>query len=372
LADKIKLLIVAQHLEGGGAEKILFRLILNFYKEMEITLVTLYDRGRYLEEARSLDGVDYECIHAEKGNTINFVTRLRKIIRNKKPDRVLSFLYYQNILTYLALTGWNIPFILSERSNHRIYLTSSLKHRVWKWILQKAYRLARTIITVSEESKSAIISDFKSTPEKVHTIYNGLSFPLLDKLMKEPVTDFDFSEDVKYVIAVGSLSQAKNYPLLISGFSILHSHHENTELIIIGKGEQESRIKGLVVQKGLGGKVHFMGYCSNPYKYLKKATCYVLSSSWEGFPNSLLEAMYINGHVISTDCPTGPSEIITHYEDGLLCEPDNPEELAIAMGKMCFDEILRKKIYENSRIKIAKFDEEIMIGEYRELLLKLS
>jgi glycosyltransferase involved in cell wall biosynthesis len=372
LADKIKLLIVAQHLEGGGAEKILFRLILNLYKEIDITLVTLYDRGRYLQEVRSLDEVEYECIHAEKGNTINFVERLRKIIRDKRPDKVLSFLYYQNILTYLALKDWNIPFILSERSNHRIYLTGSLKHRIWKWILQKAYRRAGAIITVSEESKSAIISDFKTTPEKVHTIYNGLSFPLLDKLMKEPVTDFEFRDNVKYVIAVGSLSRAKNYPLLISGFSILHSIHENSELIIIGKGDLESSIKGLVAQKGLGRLVHFMGYCSNPYKYLKEASCYVLSSSWEGFPNSLLEAMYINGHVISTDCPTGPSEIITHNEDGLLCEPDNPEELAAAMDKMCFDEIFRNKIFENSRIKIAKFDEKTMTGEYRKILLKLS
>ena len=71
-----------------------------------------------------------------------------------------------------------------------------------------------------------------------------------------------------------------------------------------------------------------MGYRNNPYKYLKYASCYVLSSSREGFPNALLEAMYINGHVVSTNCPTGPSEIILNNEDGLLCEMNNPEELA--------------------------------------------
>jgi GalNAc-alpha-(1->4)-GalNAc-alpha-(1->3)-diNAcBac-PP-undecaprenol alpha-1,4-N-acetyl-D-galactosaminyltransferase len=372
LADKFRLLIVAQHLEGGGAERILSRLILNIYMEMDITLVTLYDRGRYLEQVKLLNGIEYKCIHAERGNTLNFVRRLRKIVSDNKPDKVLSFLYFQNILTYLALKGMNIPFILSERSNHRLYFTNSLKHRIWKLLLKNAYRRAQNIITVSGESKSAIISDFKPATDKVHVIYNGLSYSQLDKLKEEPVTEFEFRADENYIIAVGSLSKAKNYPLLISGYSILHSRHKNTELIVIGKGEMECAIREIVAQKGLDSVVHFMGYCTNPYKYLNKASCYVLSSSWEGFPNSLLEAMYINGHVISTDCPTGPAEIITHNFDGLLCEPDNPEELANAMGKMCFDEDFRKKVFENSRIKIATFDEEKMIREYRDIILKLS
>ena len=109
---------------------------------------------------------------------------------------------------------------------------------------------------------------------------------------------------------------------------------------------------------------------ANPYKFMKHATCYVLSSSWEGFPNSLIEAMYLNGCVISTNCSTGPSEIITHNVDGILCEQDNPDELANAMEKMCFDEEFRRTVYENSRIKIAGFDESIMINKYRNLFLK--
>jgi glycosyltransferase involved in cell wall biosynthesis len=102
---------------------------------------------------------------------------------------------------------------------------------------------------------------------------------------------------------------------------------------------------------------------------LKYASCYVLSSSWEGFPNSLLEAMYVNGHVVSTNCQTGPAEIISNNEDGILCEPDNPEELAAAMERMCFDEDFRIKVFDNSRKKIAKFDEKIMVQEYRKLLM---
>ena len=370
MADKIKLLIVTQHLEGGGAEKILSRLILNLYNEFDIVLVTFYRKGRYLEELLSLPGLDYHCLNAESGNTLSFAVRLRRIIKKASPHKVLSFLYYPNIVTYLALIGLNTPYILSERSNHRLYLTNSFKHKVWRWLLNKAYLKAESIVAVSNECKKAIGSDFKVPGTKIITIYNGLSFPLLDRLKNEPVTDFGFNKDFSYIIAVGSINKAKNYPLLIESFFILHSKHENMRLIILGKGEMENEINMLITKLNLNEEIHLGGYCVNPYKYLKNASCYVLSSSWEGFPNALLEAMYINGHVVSTNCSTGPSEIISHEEDGLLCEMNNTEALATAMERMCFDDNFRKYVFENSRRKIAKFDEKIMISKYKDIFYK--
>ena len=367
---KKKIVLVTLSLDGGGTEKILSRLISNLYNEFDIVLVTFYRKGRYLEELLTLPGLDYHCINAEHGNTLSFAMRLRRIIKAVSPGKVISFLYYPNIVTYLSLIGFSIPFIPSERSNHRLYLTSSFKHKVWRWLLNKAYGRASSIITVSNESKTAIMSDFHVPDEKIHTIFNGLSFPLLDRLKVEPVVDFDFKKGINYILAVGSLTKAKNYPLLIESFSVLYSKHKQTMLIIIGKGELENEINELITRLKLNELIHLTGYCDNPYKYMKFASCYVLSSSWEGFPNSLLEAMYINGHVVSTNCPTGPSEIISHNEDGLLCEMNNKEELAAAMEKMCFDEDFRNYVFENSRKKIGKFDEQIMVREYQTLLQK--
>jgi glycosyltransferase involved in cell wall biosynthesis len=367
---KNKVVLVTLSLEGGGAEKILSRLVLNLHDEFDIVLVTFYKRGRYLEALLSTPGLDYHCINAEKGNTLSFAVRLRRIIKMVSPDKVISFLYYPNIVLYLSLLGLNIPFILSERSNHRLYLTRSVRHIIWRWLLNKAYLKASSIITVSEESKKAIELDFRIPGNKITTIYNGLSFPLLDKLKKEPLKEFTFRKDLIYILAVGSLNRAKNYRLLLESFDLFHRKHGSTNLIILGKGELESEIRRQITDLDLSDVVHLPGYCPNPHKYLALASCYVLSSSWEGFPNSLLEAMYVNGHVVSTNCPTGPSEIISHNEDGLLCELNNPEELASAMEKMCFDEDFRKYVFENSRRKITKFDEKIMITRYREIFGK--
>jgi glycosyltransferase involved in cell wall biosynthesis len=368
--DKIRLLIVAQHPVGGGAEKILYRLVLNLHHDFDIELVSLYSKQSYIGGNPALPGVGYSCLNAEQGNTFIFANRLRKIIKVKKPDKILSFTYYQNILTFLSLTGLSVPYILSERSNHRYYFNGSLKHRIWKWLLNKAYRKAAAIVTVSDESRKILSEDFNLEDEKLFTIYNGLSFSLLDKLKEEPVTDLDFEQGISFVVAVGNKSEAKNYPFLIKGFSIFHSKNKNTKLIIIGSGESDKKINELIRDLDLNDQVILTGYRDNPFKYMKLASCYVLSSRWEGFPNSLLEAMYINGHVISTNCPTGPSEIISHNVDGLLCEMDNQEELADAMGRMCFDEDFRERVFINSRKKISGFDEKIMIDKYRNLFLK--
>lgn len=367
---KKKLVFITLSLEGGGAEKIITRLLFLLSGEFKIELVTFYKRGRYLNEVLSIPDLEYHCLNAETGNTISFALRLRKIILNASPHKVISFLYYPNIVTYLALVRLNIPYILSERSNHRLYFTGSVKHKIWKVLLKKAYFKASAIISISNENKTAISSDFNVPVEKIFTVYNGLSFSDLDRLKEEPVTDLEFKKDNYYIVAVGNLTRAKNYPLLIESFSILHSKNTRTRLIILGQGEMGNRIRALINKLNLQDAVLLKGYTVNPYSYLRNASCYVLSSDWEGFPNSLLEAMYVCGHVVSTDCPTGPSEIISNNEDGLLCRMNDPKELSSAMERMCFDNDFRNYVYENSRRKIAKFDEQIMVKEYRTLFLK--
>jgi glycosyltransferase involved in cell wall biosynthesis len=367
---KNKIVLITLSLEGGGAEKVLTRILHNLCNDFDIVLVTFFDRGRYLPEVLSNPRIDYQCINAETGNTLTFARRIRKIIEKENPAKVISFLYYPNIVTYLSLLFKDIPFIVSERSNHRLYLTGSVKHRIWKFLLNKAYAKAATVVSVSAESAKSIASDFKLPADKIITIYNGLSFPGLDKMKDEAMTEFSFKSDIIYIIAVGSLNKAKNYELLIKSFDIIRRRNKMVELLILGKGEMEAEIRNQIGLLDLDEVIHMPGYCQNPYKFMAAARCYVLSSRWEGFPNSLLEAMYINGHVVSTDCPTGPSEIITNGEDGILCEPDNPDDLAKGLEKMCFDDDFRRKVYDNSRKTILKFDENKMVSRYREIFLK--
>ena len=100
--------------------------------------------------------------------------------------------------------------------------------------------------------------------------------------------------------------------------AIKNCQRKNVQLIIIGKGSEEFKLKKFVIENNLGEKIKFLGYKKNPFKYLKQADILILTSIFEGSPNVLVEAQYLRKFVISTDCPTGPKEILNNGEYGVL------------------------------------------------------
>jgi len=368
---KKKIAFITLSFDAGGAEKIFSRLISNLYNEYELVIIAFYARGVHFDTIRNLP-VKIFSLYAEQGNTINFIIRLRKILKKEKPLAIFSFLYYPNLVTFLAKLGLPIYHFPSERSNHRVYLTNSIKHKIWKILIKLSYGQSKKVIALSNVMKRFIAKDFEIQPDRISVIYNGINFNELEELASQPVNDFIFSSENKTIVAVGRHTEAKNYPLLIKAFQLLNNKHKNTQLIILGSGELQGQTKALVEELNLNQHIHLMGFRSNPHAYVSKADGYVLSSKWEGFPNALIEAMYINGHVVSTDCPTGPAEMITDKIDGLLCPNNDIAALAEALEKICFDQDLRNTVYKNSRITIQKFDEQTMIEHYKKLVTDIN
>ncbi len=363
-----KFLFLILNLDGGGSEKIFTRLVSNLCHIHEIVVVTFYEEGIYLNEVRQLP-VKYYSISSGNDNTLRFARRLRQIVKKERPEKVISFLYYPNIVAFLALICLKIKHITSERSNHRMYLTRSIKHIIWKDLMRHAYRKSTKIVALTERIKDYIIEDFGISEKKVTVIHNGINFADLQILADEGMSDtLSFDNRFKNIVAVGRFTEAKNYPMLIEAFSILHHKHPETRLYILGSGELKEKISALVKLKNLDQYIQLPGFQQNPFPYIKKADCYVMSSKWEGFPNALAEAMFVNGHVVSTDCPTGPADIITHEHDGLLSPNDDAEKLSENLEKMLYDDDLRKRMYHNSRTSIQRFDEKIMMDKYREII----
>jgi len=362
-----KLLFLILNLDGGGSEKIFTRLVSNLCHMHEVVVVTFYEEGIFLSEIRNLP-VQYYNLSSNSNDTLRFAQRLRKILKKERPEKVISFLYYPNIVSFLALIGLRIKHIPSERSNHRMYLTRSIKHIIWKDLLRHAYQNSIKIIALTERIKNFIIEDFRISEKKIAVIPNGLNFDVLNKLADDNIPGNVFDTNKKNIVAVGRFTEAKNYPLLIEAFKILHEKHPETRLHIVGSGELQERIKTLIKFKNLEESINLPGFQKNPYPYVKKADCYVMSSKWEGFPNALAEAMYVNGHVVSTDCPTGPADIIKHEHDGLLSANDDAEKLAENLERILYDNDLRNKLYDNSRISIQRFDEKNMIDKYRRII----
>ena len=164
------------------------------------------------------------------------------------------------------------------------------------------------------------------------------------------------------------MTHAKGYPCLIRAYHLI-SKKITSDLVILGIGEEEERLRVLTRELGIEERVEFLGFQENPYKFMKNASLFVLSSLWESFALVIVEAMACGVPVISTDCPSGPGEIITPGENGMLVSPADEKALAEAMLKLLEDESLRRKFSCEGKKRAEDFRIEKILPQY-EILLK--
>jgi glycosyltransferase involved in cell wall biosynthesis len=290
-------------------------------------------------------------------------------LKHIKPDALIPFLWYPILLSNPATWLSNIPVIGCERTNPEKNFQPGLRGWVWNIMLSIAYRKIRHITTNSHALKDMLILKYPHACTKTSVIQNSFDAALLDS-MSDQENPFADRPEVKHLLAVGRLTEAKNYPLLIDAF--LETKSLNTTILhIIGDGEDREKIAHLIHTYDLGNRVILHGFQTNPYPFLRFADAFILSSAWEGFPNSLMEALYLNGHVISTNCPTGPSEIITHMKDGILIDNMAKEQMTEAIDLILSDENLRELLHTNSRLSAGRFSLDTMVNGFEHLISKI-
>jgi len=189
----------------------------------------------------------------------------------------------------------------------------------------------------------------------------------LYNLAKEPVEHPWFNnKEIPIIIAVGRLTKAKDYPTFLRAFSLICKKRK-AHLVILGEGEERKNLENLIHKLNLPENVAFLGFQKNPYKYMQKASVFVLSSKREGFPNVIVEAMTCGVPVISTNCQSGPNEIIKNGENGILVPVGDEKALAEAILKVLNNHSLRQKFSEQGRKKAQDFTAEKSIKEYEKL-----
>jgi glycosyltransferase involved in cell wall biosynthesis len=140
-------------------------------------------------------------------------------------------------------------------------------------------------------------------------------------------------------------------------------------LIVLGEGELRADLENLVVDLGVEDDVQFLGFVKNPFAYMQRCTVYVLSSRFEGLPGSLIQAMASGSPVVSTDCPSGPSEIIDSGWNGFLVPVGDVRRLAEAIDTLISDPELRNRFSERARQAASNFEVSSMVRQYEEALL---
>ena len=171
---------------------------------------------------------------------------------------------------------------------------------------------------------------------------------------------------------MGRLTRQKGFDVLLRAFARCHPQNLQWSLIILGEGEERGRLEALAVQLGIESAVRLPGYVPDASRLLRDGDLFVLSSRYEGFPNALLEAMACGLAVISTDCPSGPGEIVRHGVDGLLIPPEDVDALSIAMRQLIATPDDRKRLGSRAVEVVERFSLTSVMRSWDELLAKCT
>lgn len=293
----------------GGANRVMANLVDYFVDAgVETVLITDIPPQKEKKEYSISQKVKRYCLGEYFGNSLkkNFirVKELRKIIKNEKPELVLSFMGPPNYRMIVSTLGINVKKVVSVRNDpYREYGSGIFK------------AIARIVMNVADgcvfQTDDATKYFGKGLQKKSTVIFN----PVNDRFYESR-----WNCNSKNIIAVGRLEEQKNYPMLIQAFHAFTQVYPEYELVICGEGSLRNSVVNLIKELGIESKVVLKGQIEDVQSMLQDAYMYILSSDYEGMPNALMEAMTVGVPCISTDCPCGgPKMLLPNSEYLVSC-----------------------------------------------------
>ena len=330
----MKIAIFIQSLATGGAERVTLNLVKGLVQQgMQVDLLLADCSGGFLSEVPAqVNIIDL------KGNRVLFsLFALVRYLRKQRPDLLHSVQTHTSLIAVWAvkLARVRIPLVISSHIMLSAVLAAepSIRDRLLIKLAGWFFRSADAAICVSQGVAEDLIETTEMPPQKTHVVYNPVVFPGLEQKAHESITHPWFTtEDPPVLLAVGRLVAQKDYPTLLRAFSLVNNKRP-VRLLILGEGQERAHLELLVKELGISANVLMPGSVVNPYVYMAHARLLVLSSKYEGLPGVLVEALACGTPVVSTDCRSGPREILEDGRFGRLVPVEDPEALAEAILK---------------------------------------
>ncbi len=302
-----------------------------------------------------------------------YVADLARYLKHERPDALLSAKTPTNLLALWAREAARVPtrVLVSERTQ----LSESIaRDRKWRWrhiapLVGRVYAGADAIVCVSDGVADDLARTAGLPRARIRTVYNPIVTPALAALAAELPAHPRLTQPdgPPVVVGAGRLTPQKNFPLLLRAFARLRADRP-ARLLILGEGRERPRLEALVQELGLGMDVALAGYTRNPYAAFARAALFVLSSDLEGLPAVLIEALACGCPVVSTDCPSGPAEILERGRYGELVPTGDEAALAAAMARA----LDQPPAAEMLRRRGADFSLERSARQYLDLVEELT
>ncbi len=327
-----KVLFFIATLGGGGAERVFVNLANEFAKNGVATSLLIGQHHDHVYLPLLREDVKLERLNFATTKPLNIARstyNIRKLIKQQGYTHIIAAGDYENVAAVLACKftvaeaivtlHYNLPYALSQLDFLR---------QIWiKMLYRKVLKRASKIVAVSDGVKEGFTNITNYNSNNLSTIYNPVFDDSILQKGSKAVERVDLFEH-KCIVVVGRLVPQKNPQRMLRVFAQVSQKLPQVNLVFLGKGDLLQVLKNLAQDLGVAKKVHFLGFQSNGYSYMAKANLLALSSDYEGLPTVLIEALALGVNIVSTNCPSGPAEILENGKYGWLVDVDDESDFA--------------------------------------------
>lgn len=352
-------------LGGGGAERVTVTLANAIVTEgFKVDIVLAEAVGTFISDVDP--GI--RIIDLKAGRVSRSIFGLVRYLRQERPDAMIAAMNHANVAAVIArmLSRSGIRLILVEHNTPSIEAANNrtLRSKIVYALMHWLYPQADAIVAVSNGVADSLATFARIDRKSITTIYNPFDIEGIRKRASEPIEHPWFAEgEPPVILGIGRLTEAKDFSTLIRAFAVLRKSTA-ARLMILGEGQDRTKLETLIKELGLSNDdVSLPGFVDNPYTYIGHCRAFVLSSKWEGLPSVLIEAIICGAPVISTDCPSGPKEILENGKWGRL----------VPVGDVCaLAEAVKNTVDVSKRpqmeTRASAFGFELSIKGYLQLL----
>lgn len=350
----MKIIQVIPYFCFGGAEAMCENLTYALKKlGHTVKVVCLYNEHTPISDRMEAAGISITYLDKKLGLDISMIPKLQTIFREEKPDVVH---------THLDVIKYAVPAAKLAGVKQCVHTVHSVAHKEAEGLLQKIvnhlfYHWAWSIpVALSTEVQQTVREFYHLPVEKIPVVMNGID---LSRCI--PKTDYRLSEPIR-LLHVGRFDTPKNHKGLLRSFAELRTFCPQVHLTMVGDGQLRESIEALAEELGLRGGVTFAGMQENVYPFLHEADIFLLPSSYEGMPMTIIEAMGTGLPIVAT-AVGGVPDMIRNEESGLLV-PCDSEAVAEACYRVIRDEDFRKNLGQAALKDSSRFSSLEMADNY--------
>jgi glycosyltransferase involved in cell wall biosynthesis len=373
----------------GGMERMASELSCNLPPLVQRTVVLFENSIVYpfQGDLHILGAVGTKRFFTKGMNFLRRIIRFHKLMKNVKPDAVLSFSEaptYVMMFVKLFFLGHQYTSIISVRTatSKMEYVAKGVYSIIHKMLIRCLYRMADCVITISQGLAEDLINNFGLRRESIKVIHNPIDSRMVKNLAREGVTHPWFQESLPIIINVGRLEKQKNQEDLLKAFAEVKKVIP-CRLVIVGDGSLKTYLIDLTKKLNIAEDVLFLGFQDNPFKYVARSSLFVFTSLYEGFGNVLLEAMALGCPIVSYDCIAGPREILAPEKDttqqvtpqgeakyGVLIPVGDISSLVNAIVRLLSTSELRSTYSEIGRKRALDFEMNQTVQKYMDVIFQ--